>query len=83
MVSMSGRSGLWGPVIAAMYGPPIIGVRLGMEDSSWMRPTDDEVIQDNVSIVKNFVDMLNLLGRRPATANEYREMLGIEKKYDK
>jgi 2-dehydropantoate 2-reductase len=83
MVSMSGRAGIWGVMLAAMYGPPIIGARIGMEDSIWMRPTDDEVIKDNPSIMKNLIKGLEFLGRRPATANEYREMLGLPKVFDK
>lgn len=83
MVSMSGRAGIWGVMLAAMYGPPIIGARIGMEDSIWMRPFDDEVIKDNPSIVAEIVKGLEFLGRRPATANEYREMLGLPKIYDK
>ena len=79
MVSMSGRAGIWGVLLAAMYGPPIIGARVGMEDSIWMRPTDDEPVKDNPSIVSEIVKGLKVIGRRPATANEYREMIGLPK----
>lgn len=82
MVSMSGRAGIWGVMLAAMYGPPIIGARVGMEDSIWMRPTDDDVIKDNPSVIANLVKGLEYLGRRPATANEYREMLDLPKIFD-
>ena len=82
-VSMSGRAGIYGVMLAAMYGPPIIGARIGMEDSIWMRPMDDEPIKDNPSIMRELKKGLEFLGRRPATANEYREMLGIPQRFGK
>jgi len=82
-VSMSGRAGIYGVMLAALYGPPIIGARIGMEDSIWMRPFDDEPIKDNPSIMRELIKGLEYLGRRPATANEYREMIGIPKRFGK
>lgn len=82
-VSMSGRAGIYGVMLAAMYGPPIIGARIGMEDSIWMRPFDDEPVKDNPAIMREIVKGLEFLGRRPATANEYRQMIGLQERFGK
>lgn len=75
-ISQCGHGGLWQLMFAALYGPPVIGVRMGMEDSMWEYPHKDEVVDDNPSLVEQFVDILESMGRRPATASEFREMIG-------
>ena len=77
LISMCGRGALWQMAFSALMSPPVIGVRMGMEDSIWMYPHKDEKIPDNPTIIKAFVDILKLIGRRPATADEFRKAIGI------
>lgn len=76
LISMCGRGSLYQMTFAAMYGPPVIGVRIGMEDSIWMYPHRDDLIPNNPKLVKHFITILKALGRRPATADEFRKMIG-------
>ena len=75
-ISQCGRGALWTLTLAAMYGPPVIGVRMGAEDSMWMYPHKDDLVADNPTLVKQFVTILKALGRRPATASEFRKSIG-------
>jgi len=75
-ISQCGHGGLWQLVFAAMYGPPVIGVRMGTEDSMFMYPHKDELVADNPGLVKQFVAILKAIGRRPATASEFRKAIG-------
>jgi 3-keto-5-aminohexanoate cleavage enzyme len=75
-VSQCGRGALWQLTLAALYGPPVIGVRMGAEDSMWMYPHKDDKVADNPALVKQFVTILKALGRRPATASEFRKAIG-------
>jgi len=76
LISMCGRGALYQMTFAAMYGPPVIGVRIGMEDSIWMYPHRDDLIPDNPKLIKQFIAILKAIGRRPATADEFRKMIG-------
>jgi 3-keto-5-aminohexanoate cleavage enzyme len=73
MVDMAGRGGLYIVAFAMILG--VAGVRVGMEDAIWMYPHKDEKIKDNKSVVKSVVQMAEALGRRPGTADDYRQML--------
>ena len=52
-------------------------VRVGMEDSNWLYPHRDETCDDNGVAVSRAVDLANMLGRRPATGDDYRRILGL------
>ena len=78
MISMAGRGAMWEMIYAALRGPPVIGVRLGMEDSIWMYPHKNTKIPDNPTLVRTFTNILKLMDRRPATADEYRKLIGSE-----
>lgn len=54
-------------------------VRVGIEDCYWMYPHKDEIIQSNIDAVKKIVDFCGLIGRRIASVDEAREILGIKK----
>ena len=78
MLDMAGRPGLFMVPMAVMLG--LIGVRVGMEDALYMYPHKDEMIVDNPSLVRKAVAVVESLGRKVATANDYRRFLGIPTK---
>jgi uncharacterized protein (DUF849 family) len=51
-----------------------------MEDSNWLYPHRDEEPEDNGMAVARAVELANLLGRRPATGDDYRKILGLRPK---
>ncbi|OFZ97636.1 MAG: hypothetical protein A3H35_06880 [Betaproteobacteria bacterium RIFCSPLOWO2_02_FULL_62_17] len=54
-------------------------IRVGIEDCYWMYPHRNDIIQSNAEVVKMFVDMARMLGRRVVTdADEARKILGIK-----
>ena len=47
-----------------------------LEDTPWKYPNSDEPLRDNVEMFGMARDIAALLGRRPATADEYRRLIG-------
>jgi 3-keto-5-aminohexanoate cleavage enzyme len=78
MMDMAGRAGLFSVATAISLG--LMGARVGMEDCLYMYPHRDEVIQSNVSVVRHAVALVEALGRKVATADDYRRYVGINKK---
>jgi 3-keto-5-aminohexanoate cleavage enzyme len=74
MLDMAGRASLFLVPLAIMLG--LIGVRVGMEDAIYMYPHKDEMIKDNVSLVRRTVAMVEALGRTVGTAGDYRKYIG-------
>jgi 3-keto-5-aminohexanoate cleavage enzyme len=54
-------------------------VRVGTEDTVWKYPHKDELIESNGQMVKSTIEIARQLGRRPATADEYRRLIGIKR----
>ena len=75
MLDMAGRASLFLVPIAIVLG--LIGVRVGMEDAIYMYPHKDEMIKDNVSLVRHTVTMVEALGRKVGSADDYRKFMGI------
>ena len=73
MLDMAGRAGLFLVPMAIMLG--LIGARIGMEDSIYMYPHKDEIIKDNASLVRHAVAVVEALGRKVGTADDYRKFL--------
>ena len=74
MLDMAGRAGLFLVPLAIVLG--LIGVRVGMEDSVYLYPHKDEKISSNASVVRHTVAMVEALGRRVGTADDYRKFMG-------
>lgn len=70
-VSSMGRTQLPITTIALAMG---LNVRVGMEDNVWLRR--GVPVRDNAQLVERTVRMAQELGRRPASADEARELLG-------
>jgi 3-keto-5-aminohexanoate cleavage enzyme len=76
-VPMAGRASSYLAAQAILFG---YDIRIGMEDTYFKWPHKDDVIENNA---KTFVSMKTIaenLGRRVATADEYRTKLGLPKK---
>jgi 3-keto-5-aminohexanoate cleavage enzyme len=76
MIDMAGRAGLF--LVAAAISLGLIGARVGMEDALYMYPHKDEVIQNNAIVVRNAVALVEALGRKVGTADDYRKYVGID-----
>lgn len=76
VISAGGRSSSYLTALAIIMG---LHVRVGMEDSIWKYPHKDELLKNNKEIVMETVAMARLLGREPATADEYRRMVGLKR----
>jgi len=76
MIDLAGRASLFLVAVALILG--LIGARVGMEDALYMYPHKDEMIEGNASVVKKVVAMVEALGRKVGTADDYREFLGLD-----
>jgi len=74
MMDMAGRAGLFLVAAAILLG--LIGARVGMEDALYMYPHRDEMIRSNVTVVRQVVAMVEALGRKVGTADDYRRFIG-------
>ena len=72
-VCAAGRATLYMTTLATMMG---LHIRIGTEDTPWKYPNSDERLEDNLEMFKMARDIAALLGRSPATANEYRALVG-------
>jgi len=72
-VCAAGRATLYMTTLATMMG---LHIRVGTEDTPWKYPNSDERLQDNLEMFTMAKDIAALLGRKPATANAYRALIG-------
>jgi 3-keto-5-aminohexanoate cleavage enzyme len=72
-VCAAGRASLYMTTLATMMG---LHIRVGTEDTPWKYPNSDERLKSNLEMFTMAKDIAALLGRKPATANEYRELIG-------
>ena len=72
-VCAAGRATLYMTTLATMMG---LHIRVGTEDTPWKYPNSDERLQGNLQMFTMARDMAALLGRTPATADEYRALIG-------
>jgi len=72
-VCAAGRATMYMTTLATMMG---LNIRVGTEDTPWKYPNSDERLKDNLEMFNMAKNIASLLGREPASANEYREMLG-------
>jgi 3-keto-5-aminohexanoate cleavage enzyme len=72
-VCAAGRATLYMTTLATMMG---LHIRIGTEDTPWKYPNSDEHLKSNLEMFNMARDIAGLLGRTPATANEYRALIG-------
>ncbi|RTL66042.1 MAG: hypothetical protein EKK42_18875 [Pseudonocardiaceae bacterium] len=73
-VCNAGRAGLYITTLATMMG---LNIRVGLEDSLWKHPNGGEINKSNLELFTRARTMAAELGRTPATADEYRAMIGL------
>ena len=73
-VCAAGRATLYMTTLATMMG---LHIRVGTEDTPWKYPNSDERLKSNLEMFTMARDIAGLLGRKPATANEYRQLIGL------
>ncbi len=74
MVCAAGRATGYLTTLAMLLG---LHVRIGMEDTVWRYPHRDDLLEDNPTAVASAVTIANELGRRVATPEEFRGMIGL------
>lgn len=74
MVSEGGRAATYLTCFAMLLG---LHVRVGMEDVLYKWPHKKVMVKSNAELVEEAVTIARALGRRPATSDEYRKMIGI------
>jgi len=74
MVSAAGRATLYMTTLATMLG---LHIRVGTEDTVWKYPNSDERFTSNREMLDMARQIAELHGRVPATADEYRQLVGI------
>jgi len=73
-VCAAGRSTLYMTTLATMMG---LHIRVGTEDTPWKYPNSDERFKDNLEMFNMAKEIAALHGREPASANEYRQLIGL------
>ena len=76
-VCAAGRAGHYLATTAMMMG---LHVRVGTEDTAYRFPHRDDLLDGNLEMVERAKMTAESLGRRLATAAEYREMLNLPPK---
>lgn len=74
MVCASGRASSYLATLAILFG---LHIRVGMEDTIYMWPHSDDRIRSNAQCFRHFATIAESLGRKVATPNDYRNMLGL------
>ena len=69
----------WMPITMTAILAGVDIIRVGIEDCYWMYPHKDEVIQNNIDAIKKIIDFCDLIGRKIASVEEARKILGIER----
>jgi uncharacterized protein (DUF849 family) len=76
-ICAAGRATLYMTTLATMLG---LNIRVGLEDTPWRYPNADSTFGSNLEMFNAAKDLAARLGRRPATADEYRQMIGLAPK---
>ena len=74
---MSGRPSFYLGTMAMLLG---LHVRVGMEDTYFKWPHKDDIIDRSATVVADTIRLAYILGRRPATADEYRALVNLPKR---
>jgi 3-keto-5-aminohexanoate cleavage enzyme len=74
-VSSAGRASSYLTTLAMLLG---CHVRVGKEDTIYLAPNKDDLIETNAQAVERTVAIARALGREPMTAVEYRKVIGLK-----
>lgn len=73
-IATTGRPSYYLTVMAMLMG---LSIRVGVEDTYWKWPHREDLLPDTVTAFKDMRMVAEILGRRVATADEYRTMSGL------
>lgn len=73
-VCAAGRASLYITTLATMMG---LHIRVGVEDTPWKYPNSDDRLAGNLEMFEMAKQIAALHGRRPATADEFRTLIGL------
>lgn len=73
VVCAAGRATVYLTTLATMLG---LHVRIGTEDTIWRAPNRDETYAGNLEMLNQVIDIAHHLGREPASADEWRQLVG-------
>lgn len=73
-VCAAGRAGLYMTTLATMMG---LHIRVGVEDTPWKFPNSDTRLKTNLEMFAMAKEIADLHGRTPATADQYRKLIGL------
>lgn len=76
-VCNAGRANLYITTLATMMG---LNIRVGLEDSSWRHPNTDDRTKSNHELFLRARTIAEELGRRPASADQYRAQIGLPRR---
>jgi 3-keto-5-aminohexanoate cleavage enzyme len=74
MVCAAGRASSYVATLAALMG---LHIRVGMEDTYWLFPHRDDIIESNMQALSIAQGISAVTGRPIASHSEYRTMLGL------
>ena len=74
-VCAAGRASLYMTTLATMMG---LHIRVGVEDTPWKYPNANERLASNIEMFTMAREIAALHGRRPATADEFRTLIGLQ-----
>lgn len=74
LVCAAGRASIYLATIAAALG---LHIRVGMEDTVWKWPHQDQKLTSNVEALRMAKQLAAVLGRQVATPAEYRDLVGL------
>ena len=74
IVCAAGRATQYLTTLATLLG---LHIRVGTEDTIWKYPHRDEILAGNGEAVESAATVARLLGREPATAEDYRKLVGL------
>lgn len=72
----AGRASIYVATLALLMG---LHVGVGMEDTIWRYPHKDDLLPSDSEVTRDICQIVRLLGRRVATADEYRKLMGLSK----
>jgi 3-keto-5-aminohexanoate cleavage enzyme len=76
-VCAAGRASFYMTTLATMLG---LHIRVGTEDTFWRAPHSDELVSGNLEMFNTARTIAEHLGRRVATADEYRSVIGLRRR---
>jgi 3-keto-5-aminohexanoate cleavage enzyme len=74
VVIAAGRATIYLTTLATMLG---LHIRVGTEDTIWRAPNRDEKVASNLDLLTQAKEIAHHLGRDPASADEWRRLVGI------